>query len=134
MFTKRPLTTTTFFTSLPSMAWETASSAWAFTSSSRGVGGNRIFAFTLPFTCTASLDLVGLGLLGVELGPRLNVHAARVTAHRVPQLPGPMRADRREQLHKHLGDIGRKCLELGVCRALDGCRMQEIACRVRELP
>ena len=34
MFTKRPLTTTTFFTSLPSMAWETASSAWAFTSSS----------------------------------------------------------------------------------------------------
>ena len=54
MFTRRPFTTMTLRTVLPSVARDTASSAVALIASSSASTATEILAFTLPFSCTAS--------------------------------------------------------------------------------
>ena len=77
MFTKRPLTTTTFFTSLPSMAWETASSACGLHVFLRGVGSNRDLGLHLAVHLHRQLHLVSLSAFsGSNSGHGCVVHSS----------------------------------------------------------
>ena len=59
----------------------------------------------LALDLDGNLDLVGLGLLGVELGPRLVVDRALAAERLVEELLGPVRADRGEHGHDVVGDL-----------------------------
>lgn len=95
-----------------------------------GVRGDRGVATHLAHDLHGDLYRVGLGKLGVELGPRLVVHGALEVERLVVELLGPVRADGGEDGHDVVGDA-----EVKLGHAIGGGRLVEVLARgVHDLP